>query len=126
MNWYGTVRIALLAILLLAGLTGRVYAQEDKMMGGEKMMEAMMAHHQEMMAQMERSEAKIDSLVAAMNDATGNEKMDTMSALLEELVGQRKAMHEMMQQMHARMMQGMEGMHDKEGEAEGDDPSSHH
>lgn len=126
MNRYQILRIALPAVLLVSGLTGRVFAQEDKgMMGGGKMMEhreTMMAKHQEMMAEMESMDAKLDSLIAAMNAATGDDKVNAMAAVLEEFVGQRKAMREKMQQRHMRMMQDMGGMHDNEGEAESDEP----
>ena len=125
MNRYQMLRIALPAVLLVSALTGRALAQEDQeMMGGEKMMEhreAMMAKHQKMMAEMESMDAKLDSLVAAMNAATGEDKVNAMAEVLEELVGQRKAMREKMQQRHMRMMQGMEGMHDKKGGARGDE-----
>ncbi len=124
MNRYQMLRIVLPAALLVSGLTGRALAQEDQEMGREKMMEhreAMMAKHQEMMAEMESMDAKLDSLVAAMNAATGDDKVNAMAAVLEELVGQRKAMREKMQPMHMRMMPGMGGMHDKEGEPRADE-----
>ena len=121
MNRYQMLRIALPAVLLVSGLTGGALAQEDQeMMGREKMMEhreAMMAKHQEMMAEMESMDAKLDSLVAAMNTATGDDKVNAMAAVLEELVGQRKAMHEKMQQRRMGMMPGMGGMHHKECKA---------
>jgi hypothetical protein len=125
MSWYQMLRIALPAVLLVSTLTGRALAQEDqKMMGCEKMMEhreGMMAKHQEMMAELESMDTELDSLIAAMNAATGDDKVNAMAAVLEELVGQRKAMREKMQQRNTRMMQGMGGMHDKEGEARGDE-----
>jgi hypothetical protein len=125
MNRYQMLRIALPGVLLVSALTGQALAQEDQeMMGCEKMMEhreGMMAKHQKMMAEMESMDAKLDSLVAAMNAATGDDKVNAMAEVLEELVGQRKAMREKMQQRHMKMMQGMGGMHDKKGEARGDE-----
>jgi len=125
MNRYQMLRIALPAVLLVSALTGRAFAQEDQeMMGCEKMMEhseGMMAKHQKMMAEMESMDAKLDSLVAAMNAATSDDKVNAAAAVLEELVGQRKAMREKMQQRRMRMMPGMGGMHDKEGEPRGDE-----
>ena len=123
MNWYRILRIGFLAVLLVGSVTGLALAQEDQeMMDGEKMAEqreAMMAKHQEMMAEMESMDAKLDSLVAAMNAATGDDKVNAMAAVLDELVKQRGAMREKMQQKHMGMM------HDKEGEAEEDEHSSH-
>ncbi len=76
-----------------------------------------MAKHQKMMAEMESMDAKLDSLVAAMNAATGDNKVDAIAAVLEELVGQRKVMREKMQ----HMIQGMGEMHAKQAEAGGDE-----
>jgi hypothetical protein len=115
MNRYQMLRIVLPAVLLVSGLTGRALAQDDHEMMEHR--EAMMAKHQEMMAEMESMDAKLDSLVAAMNAATGDDKVSAMAAVLEELVVQRKAMHEKMQQRRMGMMPGMEGMHDKEGKS---------
>ena len=44
-------------------------------------------------------EAHLDSLVQAMNQATGNRKVQAMAAVINELVAQRRAMHEHMRQV---------------------------
>jgi hypothetical protein len=49
---------------------------------------------------------RLDSLVAEMNRASGDQKVTAMAAVITELVAQRKAMQNRMQQM----MQGEGGM----------------
>jgi hypothetical protein len=44
-------------------------------------------------------EARLDSLVQAMNHATGNRKVPAMAAVINELVAERRAMHEHMRKM---------------------------
>jgi hypothetical protein len=85
----------------------------------------MMARHQEMMAQHEQTMAHMDSLAAAMNESTGNARIDAMAALLNELVAQHRAMHEHMREMMMHRMMGegyeikMKGMPPREGAPEG-------
>ena len=74
----------------------------------EKMMdESMMAHHKEMMAKMEAMDARLDELVKKMNAATGSKKTDAVAAVINELVAQRKQMHEQMMAMLPEMMKHM-------------------
>ncbi len=65
----------------------------------------MMQARKDMMARCKAMDARLDELVATMNTATGQQKIDAMAALLNELVQQRKAMHEM--KMQQGMMPGM-------------------
>jgi hypothetical protein len=51
---------------------------------------------------------RLDSLVDRMNRASGNQKVQAMAAVINELVTQRKAMQERMHQMMERG--GMMGM----------------
>ncbi len=81
---------------------------------------AMMQKRQQMMSKCKAMDAKLDKLAAAMNTATGQKKIEAMAALLNELVQQRKVMHEMMMKMHGRhmhrgMMSGMMGGMSKHG-----------
>ena len=80
-----------------------------------------------MMSNWKEQDAELDKLVAEMNNAPAEKKLDAVAAVLTKLVEQRKAMHGQMQKMMAvnekgmgmcRMMMGM----DKEG----DDHSKHH
>ena len=53
-----------------------------------------MAEQKGMMAKMAAADQKVADLVATMNAATGEEKVTAMAALINELVAQRKQMHE--------------------------------
>ena len=62
-----------------------------------------------MMAMHDSADARLDSLVRAMNAATGNRKVDAMAAVINELVDQRRLMREhmrgmMMHRPHPGMM----------------------
>jgi hypothetical protein len=73
-----------------------------------------------MMSNWKEQDAELDKLVAEMNSASADKKVDAIAAVLTKLVEQRKAMHEQMQTMMAenvksqmnmcRMMMGMMGM----------------
>ncbi len=63
--------------------------------------------HQKMDAEMKAQDAELDKLVAAMNSATGEKKVDAIAAVVNKLVEQRKAMHEKMGAMHENMQGGM-------------------
>jgi hypothetical protein len=49
-----------------------------------------------MLDEMKAGDARLDEKLAAMNAAKGNDRVDAIAALLNELVSQRKAMHEKM------------------------------
>ena len=69
-----------------------------------------MKMHQQMMAEMQANDAKLDALVTAMNGASGSGKVDAVAAVVTELARQQKAMHQHMGQMHGQMMgRGMMG-----------------
>jgi hypothetical protein len=61
---------------------------------------AMMANCQAMMAGMKANQDKLDDLIAKMNAATGQLKIDQMAAVLTELVANQKAMRAHMMSMH--------------------------
>ena len=69
-------------------------------------MQDMMKMHEQMMAEMTAGDAKLDTLVQAMNSATGAGKVDAVASVVSELVQQQKAMHTHMGQMHQQMMGG--------------------
>jgi hypothetical protein len=66
----------------------------------------MMKMHEQMMAEMKASDAKLDALVKDMNAAAGENKINAIVAVVNELVRQNKAMHEHMGQMHQQIMGG--------------------
>ena len=73
-----------------------------------------------MMSDLKDQDADVDKLVAEMNNAPADKKLDAVAAVLNKLVEQRKAMHEQMQKMMMMMMMGM----DMGGDRSGDHP--HH
>ncbi len=98
----------LVSIIIAATLpASALLAQEEHgdMMKGDHAQMAEM--HQKMEAEMKAQNAEIDSLVAAMNSATGEKKVDAIAAVVSKLVEQRKAMQEKMAAMHEKMQGGM-------------------
>ncbi len=97
-------------------------------------MKGMMGKGQ-MMSNWKDQDAELDKLVAVMNDAPADKKLQAVAAVLTKLVEQRKAMHEQMQKMMSanekegmgmcRMMMGMDmkGDHESHG---GGEHSHHH
>jgi hypothetical protein len=69
--------------------------------------QAMMAEHEKMMAEMKAADLRLDGLVAQMNAATGQPKVDATAAVVSEMVAQRKAMRDGMMKMQPRMMAHM-------------------
>jgi len=86
-------------------------------------MKGMMGKGQ-MMSNWKDQDAELDKLVAEMNSASADKKLDAVAAVVTKLVEQRKSMHEQMQKMMSdnekegmgmcRMMMGMDmgGNHD--------------
>ena len=60
-------------------------------------------NHQAMMANMQAEQKKLDELVAQMNAATGQDKIDRIVAVVNELAAKEKRMNSMMMMM---MMHG--------------------
>jgi hypothetical protein len=63
-----------------------------------------MAGQQPMMASMQAADKKLDDLVAQLNAARGDERLDKVIAVVKELVAERKAMREMMAGRGGMMM----------------------
>jgi len=88
-------------------------------------MKGMMGKGQ-MMSNWKDQDAELDKLVAEMNSAPADKKLDAVAAVVAKLVEQRKAMHEQMQKMMSanekegmgmcRMMMGMDMGADPGGE----------
>jgi len=96
----GLGAVALLLVLLLVPASLR--AQERPAMGEHD--PAMIARHQAMMAEQEQTMARMDSLATAMNESTGDARVEAMAALLNEIVDQHRAMHEHMREMMMHRM----------------------
>jgi NADH dehydrogenase/NADH:ubiquinone oxidoreductase subunit G len=79
-------------------------------------MQEMEAKHQQMMEEMKKMNETLQQKVDAMNAATGEQKVNAMADVINELVKERKAMYEHMAEMHKNMgnhmmMGHMGGMH---------------
>jgi hypothetical protein len=73
-------------------------------------MHHMMKMHEQMMAEMNAGNAKLDALVKEMNAVSGEAKIAAMAVVITELVQQHTAMHGHMGQMHHHMMAGCSTM----------------
>jgi len=72
-------------------------------------MKGMMGKGQ-MMSNWKDQDAELDKLVAEMNSAPADKKLDAVAAVVAKLVEQRKAMHEQMQKMMSADEKGRMGM----------------
>ena len=62
--------------------------------------EAMKERHEAMMQQHEQDAARLQELQDEMHAATGDAKVDAIAALLDEMLAQHRAMHQMMMDVH--------------------------
>ena len=77
---------------------------------------------QQLMQNMTAADQRLSELVAKMNAATGDKKVDAMAAVITELVAQRKQMQEQMRMqgsMMDQMMSRMATMHGSGGMTKG-------
>jgi cell division protein FtsL len=88
------------AAVVIAGLlqTATLFAQDTGSMQGmdQKKHREMMPKHAKMVEEQKVQDAEIDKLVAEMNTATGEKRVDAIVAVLKKLIEQRKTMHEKM------------------------------
>ena len=96
--------LALTTALIVSGAVGRTQSQP-----AAPDMHAMMANQQKMMAAMQATDKKLDDLVAQMNEARSNDRLDKVIAVVNELAAAHRQMGGMMS-MHGGMMQGMMNM----------------
>ena len=91
---------AVLALVVFTARPGQAQTAQNDLAAVKQGMSAhVMPDHQKMMADMKASQKKLDDLVAAMNQATGDEKVNTLAAVVTELVAQHR-------EMCGRMMSG--------------------
>jgi hypothetical protein len=64
----------------------------------------MMKMHEQMMAEMQANDAKLDALATALNGAKGDARIDALVAAVNELARQHKAERAHMNEMHQMMM----------------------
>ena len=81
-----------------------------------------------MMSNWKEQDAELDKLVATMNSAPSDKKLDAIAAIVAKLVEQRKAMHEEMEKMVGRemMKMGRMMMQGDQDNQEDNDNSEHH
>jgi Spy/CpxP family protein refolding chaperone len=91
----------LLFVPIFAQSTQTPPAPTSPAMGQRGMMGA---DHQQMMAEMKAADSRVQELVTKMNAAKGDQKVDAMAALLNEMVKNDSHMHHRMMEMHGRMM----------------------
>src|SRR5262245_10920078 len=80
------------------------------------------AERPQMMQNMAAADQKLSELVATMNAATGDKKVEAIAAVVSELVAQRKQMQEQMRtqgSMMEQMMSRMSAMHGSGGMMKG-------
>ena len=91
---------AVLALVVLTARPGQAQTPHNDMAAMKQGMGAhIMADHQKMLADMKASQKKLDDLVAAMNQATGDEKVNKLAAVVTALMAQHR-------EMCGRMMSG--------------------
>lgn len=69
------------------------------------MSEKRMKEHDEMISRMKEMDTQLDTKVAAMDAATGDQKVEAMAAVIKEMVSQKKEMQAHMMPRHD-MMEG--------------------
>lgn len=69
----------------------------------------MQGHHEQRMAEMKAMDSRLAEKVAAMNAASGHDKIEPMAAVINELAAQRTAMREHMMSHRCGMKCGMKG-----------------
>jgi hypothetical protein len=111
---------ALTGMLLVSSAVGRTQSppaapDTHQMMAGRQQMMSMQAA--------DKNDKKLDDLVAQLNAARGNDRLDKVIAVVNELVAERKGMREMMAR-HDGMMGAM--MKNGAAPKTGDDHSAHH
>jgi hypothetical protein len=112
-----TLVAATLPLAAIAGEDSSKTETTDQKQEQNSDMTGMMGKRQ-MMSNWKDQDAELDKLVAEMNSASADKKLDAVAAVVTKLVEQRKAMHEQMQKMMSanekdgmgmcRMMMGMD------------------
>lgn len=69
----------------------------------------MMKRHQQMIADLNAADLKLEELVKDMNAATGDARIAAIAQVVTELVRQQRTMHEHMRTMDQEMMKRMMG-----------------
>jgi len=108
-------------IIFLAGILVATAAAGAQKPPAASDTHGMMAGQQQMMASMQAEDRKLDDLVAQLKAAQGDDRLDKVIAVVNELVAERKAMRKMMAE-GACMMINKEPV----APSTGTDHSTHH
>ena len=100
------VALAVVPGRITSGLTAQTPPATSSGQQSTPAMQDMTKMHEQMMAQMQEGDARLDALVKDMNAAKGEVKVDTVATVVTELVTQHKAVRGHMGQMHQMMMRG--------------------
>jgi gas vesicle protein len=101
--------------------TAGMYAMQDKSAKtdmpcgakGKMMSKEMQARHKEFQEKLKAMDERLDQKIAAMNSATGDQKMAAMSDVINEMASQRKEFEDMFGSMHGhRMAHGRRALSD--------------
>ncbi len=100
---------ALLLLTAVGSLTAgsaRAEQSDDSMKAAAEthMEHASMAAHHEMHAAMAKMDTNLTELVLAMQEATGDQKIEALAELVTELVGQHASMHLMLLQVQPQVL----------------------
>ncbi|CAN5751319.1 hypothetical protein BH09VER1_BH09VER1_12160 [soil metagenome] len=90
-------RFAIIAIV--AALSAAALPAQEEMPANKEAHRELMPMHVMMEEMQARQDAEIDKLLAKMNAATGEKKVDAIAAVVTKLVEQRKIMHAKMAAM---------------------------
>ena len=108
----------ILALIGALSIAGTAAGQSPHKMTGT----GMLTGHEKM--QMRESDQKLDDLVQRLNGAQGNDRVDRLIAVVNQLVAERRQMREMMT-MHGGMMCDMASK-PAEAVTSDEDHSAHH
>jgi len=97
------MRTALFVVTLLAMAGASGHAQNQPAAPNA---DTMVAHQRQVMASMRADDKKLDDLLVQLNAARGDDRIDTLVAVVNALAAERKGMHDMMS-MHSSMMGSM-------------------
>lgn len=106
------MRMRAIGITLVTALTAAGMAMSAQQQGQQPGMpnqarcQQMMSQRGDMVQRMDAMDKKMDDLIAEMNKARGDRKVDAMAKVITEMAAQRKEMHESMMQMTDMAMSG--------------------
>jgi len=115
------ISFVILFVSLLAFSTSAIAQQTKPGIMQSGMMskcKEMMDMQQEMQIKIKQMDQKLTDLGQKMNQATGDQKIQAMEAVLNEMIDQRNSMRDMTMRNHASMMEHM-GEHMQKGASPG-------